>query len=135
MHGAFAESPPARAPQLKLLVYICLGHFPWKVHRNALGRCSWHNSPSLSLFGAFGSGICPPSARYPLHGAQEFRVEQAGTIPSRCSPDAWMDAPRTTKTRITKLYALMRAYATALERFWHWDCYRMLPSQTAHNRA
>ena len=54
----------------------------------------WHNSPSLSLFGAFGSGICPPSARYPLHGVQEFRVEQAGTIPSRCSPDAWMDAPR-----------------------------------------
>ena len=54
----------------------------------------------------------------PFMGPQEFRVEQAGTIPSRCSPDAWMDAPRTTKTRITKLYALMRAYATALERFW-----------------
>ena len=47
----------------------------------------------------------------PFIGLQELRVEQAGMIPNRCSPDAWMDAPRTTKTRITKLCALMRAYA------------------------
>ena len=51
----------------------------------------------------------------PFMGPQEFRVEQAGTIPSRCSPDAWMDAPRTTKTHLT---LAMRTYARlcALER-------------------
>ena len=27
--------------RLRLLVDICLGHFHWKMHRNAVGRCCW----------------------------------------------------------------------------------------------